>query len=211
MESWNEIKKHWRNEFYEFEVFCDDKEHIIVFPTEDNSVIIIGYLYYHRISGNNSFIAFVEFIDYIKKLGNEINKSHKIYLLCNYRLRFIKDASKIRSLPTNINYYFVDYNHIFECFDAFELQNLTEVAEYCDSNYKQSIKVDYFGIDVITDGRFENWDNWANKGYKREWYDWFEDERFEYNCFNLMFVNHETFIDERLLGFYVVWKFNNDE
>ncbi|MEB2776483.1 hypothetical protein SYJ56_14265 [Algoriphagus sp. D3-2-R+10] len=64
------------------------------------------------------------------------------------------------------------------------------------------------GIPVLSDSRFENWNKWSRMGYEREWFDFYEVDRFDDFHTNMIFI-HEFYIDEKLLGFYLVWKLDN--
>jgi hypothetical protein len=208
---WEQIKNHWRNEFHQTEIYTDEKEHIIVFKSND-TFTILGYLHY-----NDCFWMSArehnDFIDFIKKLGDKSYNPFKIYLLCNCNLSKIKKSNEILSLPNDVDYYYVYYNRFYETIE-FKLENQIQSAKH-SYNWEQ-INIPWYhklGIPVISDSRFEDWGKWSRKGYKREWYDWHENERFEaYWGPAIGYINNfsEVYIDERLLGFYLVWEYEKD-
>lgn len=63
------------------------------------------------------------------------------------------------------------------------------------------------GIKVINSNKYEDWSVWHNKGYFREWFDFREAYRFDdfYIDNGILFFDF-VIIDERLLGFYLIWK-----
>jgi hypothetical protein len=201
---WEQIKNHWRNEFHQTEIYTDENEHIIVFKNND-TFTMIGYLHYHNCFWMSAR-EHIDFIDFIKNLGNKRYNPFKIYLLCNCNLSKITKSSEILSLPNDVDYYNVNYNWLYETIE-FKLENQIQSAKH-SYDWEQIKKPWYFkkGIPVITDSRFEDWHKWALKGYNREWYDWNEDERFDYWYYQMALANIDWYIDERLLGFYVVWK-----
>lgn len=208
---WEQIKNHWRNEFHQTEIYSDENEHIIIFRNND-TFTILGYLH----SSNNCFWLsageFIDFIDFIQKLGNNSYNPFKIYLLCNCRLSKIKKSSEILSLPNDVDYYYVDYNWFYDEIE-FKLENKIQSAK--QSYDREQINIPWYhkkGIPIITDSRFEDWDKWLSKGYKKEWYAWNEDEKFEADwglCFGFINNFSKAFIDERLLGFYLIWEDKN--
>lgn len=202
MVPWEEIKNYWRNEFHQNEIYSDEIEHIITFKQSDDSVIIIGYLHYE----SKFWMSANDFIDFIRNLGIKSSNSYKIFLLCNEHLSSIKKAYDILTLPQDVEYYYVDYNYIFETI-KFKHESRVKAAE--DSHSWEKINIPWYqrkGIPVITDSRFDDWNIWAAKGFEREWYDLGEDERFDYWYYHMVLADVEWYIDERLLGFYVVWK-----
>lgn len=202
---WEQIKNYWRKEFRQTEIYTDENEHIIVFESND-TFTILGYFHYNDCFWMSAH-DHVDFIDFIKKLGNKSYNPFKIYLLCNCRLSKIKKPNEILSLPTDVEYYHVDYNSFYETIE-FKLENQIQSAKHSHSIQQSKIPWHHKkGIPVITDSRFDDWDKWATKGYKREWYDWHEDERFDYFFYQMVLSGVEWYIDDnRLLGFYVVWK-----
>lgn len=108
-------------------------------------------------------------------------------------------------LPSDVEYYFVDYNSFHETI-SFKLEDKNDAAK----NVKPETPIWYRrqGIKVIEDSRFEDWKKWATQKFEREWYDWNDLEKFEDNwglwtgSRNIIII----YIDERLLGFYLVWK-----
>lgn len=208
---WEQIKNHWRNEFHQTEIYTDENQHIIVFKNND-SFTILGYLHYDDCFWMSSY-EHIDFINFIKKLGNKSYYPFKIYLLCDCHLSKIKKSNEILSLPNDVDYYYVNYNWFYETIE-FKLENQIQSAKE-SYNWKQIDKPWYhkLGIPVITDTRFKDWGKWSSAGYEREWYDWQEDERFEaYWGLYIGYINNfsEVYIDERLLGFYLVWVYKTD-
>jgi hypothetical protein len=203
---WGKIKEYWRNEFHQSEIYCDENENIIVFNHNDNSTIIIGYL--HATSKYASFVSSTrEFIDYIKKSGSINYRSYKIYMLCNYRLCDFGPSSDIRTLPSDVEYFFVDYNPSYDTINI-KSENLINAEEVSDHNNQPW----YYrkGIEVITDSKFKDWEKWEIKGYNREWYDFNQIDEFEATWnISTMISADEIYVDERLLGFYIVWKLDS--
>ena len=203
---WEKIKNYWRNQFHQTELYTDENEHIIVFKDND-TFTILGYLHYNDCFWMSAR-EHIDFINFIKKLGNKYYTPFKIYLLCNCNLSKIKKSSEILSLPNDVDYYYVDYNWFYETIE-FKLENPIQSAKH-SQNWEHINKPWYQkkGIPVITDSRFEDWGKWARQKYKREWYQWNEDEKFEsYWDINSIMSLSEIYIDERLLGFYLVWKY----
>ncbi len=205
MVPWENIKNYWREEFCQTEVYTDENEHIIIFKN-NNTFIILGYFHYQDCFWMSAR-EHIDFIDFIKKLGMESYNPFKIYLLCNCKLSKIKKPNDIFSLPNDVEYYYVDYNSIFNTIE-FKLENKIESARH--SQNWQEIMMPWHhkkGIPVITDSRFEDWNKWSDQGYTREWYDWNEDERFDYFYYQMVLARLEWYIDDsRLNGFYIVWK-----
>jgi hypothetical protein len=201
---WDKIKNHWRNQFDQTEIYTNEDEHIIVFK-DNNTSIIIGYLHYNSCFWMSSSDV-LNFIEFLKKIGNENYNSFKIYLLCNCNLSKITKPNEILSLPKDVDYYYVNYNWFYETIE-FKLEDTVKSAK--NSYDWQEIKKPWYhkkGIPVFEDSRFDDWDKWRERGYEREWYDWNEDERFDQFYFQMITANIDWYIDSRLLGFYLVWK-----
>lgn len=211
MMRWEQIKGHWRNEFHKSEIYTDEDSHIIVFKSNDKYTII-GYLQYNDcfwISARD----YIDFIDFIKNLGNKSYNPFKIYLLCNCHLYKIKKPNEIESLPNDVDYYYVNYNWLDETI-KFKRENQTESAQHSRS-WEQINKRWYqkLGIPILTTSKFDDWERWSRKGYKREWYEWYEKERFESYWGRLIGYNNnfsEVYIDEGIWGFYLIYKYEND-
>lgn len=198
IKAWEKIKNNCRDKLHQSEVYSDDNKNIIVFNREGDSVIIIGYLYY---TGSRSLSIpardIVDFIDYIKKLGNENYNSYEIFILCDFRLSRVGKANEIMSLPKDVKYVYVDYNQYYDTIE-FKFENQLKAAELNEQN-----KIPWYGrmgIPVITDSIFQDWDKWVKRGYNREWFDWNDKERFD-DWYDDMIPCFEWYIDERLLGF----------
>lgn len=207
---WEKIKEYWRNKFSQTEIYTDENEHIIIFKSNDN-FIILGYLHcqgrYMSVNGH------INFINFIKKFGNKNYNPFKIYLLCNYNLSNMENSRELLSLLNDVEYYYVNYNSFYETID-FKLEDKTQLVKQ-SNNLKKTHKQWYFNrhIQVITDSRFEDWGKWANKNYEREWYSSYEDEKFDsYWGIDSIISVSEIYIDDRfLLGFYLVWKYDGSD
>jgi hypothetical protein len=204
---WEKIKNYWRIELHESEIYCDDNENIIIFNQSDDLKIIIGFQYTEgRFASNISHTK--EFVGELRKLGSENYSSFKIYIITNYSLSNFGEPSDIMSLPSDVNYFCVRYNSYNETF-IIEPENLSKSAEI---SYGRNPWYYHKGIEVITDSRFEDWDKWERKGYKRRWYNCQQEEKFDQDWDELDIIRSEViFIDEGLLGFYVVWGVNELE
>jgi hypothetical protein len=202
---WELIKNHWRNEFRQTEIYTDENEHIIVFKIHDTYVLIAFY-YYDKCSWMSAD-RHIDFIDWIKKLGFKSYNPFKIYLLCNCRLSRIKKSNAILSLPNDVEYFYVDYNSFYETIEL-KLEDQIESAKQSQI-WEQIYKPWHHkkGIPIINDSKFDNWDKWTENGYRREWYNWNENERFDYFFDQNVSSVAEWYIDDsKLMGFYIVWK-----
>jgi len=210
MIEWEEIKNYWRNEFKQTEIYRDENEHIIVFK-KDDEFILLGYLHYNSVKSFMSGKDFIDFIDFIKKLGNENYVPFKIYLLCNNYLSNISNPNQISSLPNDVNYYHVNYNKFYKTIE-FKLEDIVKSAEN-SRTWEYANKPWYHKkhIPVITDSKFENWEEWSRRGYKREWYEITEYDKFDSNWdIGSIISASSVYIDDRFIwGFYVVWKYES--
>lgn len=202
---WEQIKNHWRAEFSQTEVYTDENEHIIVFKSYD-TFILIGYLHYRYCSGITSDYV-IEFIDFIKNLGNRNFKPFKIYLLSNCKLSKINEPSEILSLPCDVQYYYVNFNSFYDSIKL-DLENRIESAKNLQNLEKFNISWYYNrNIPIISDSRFEEWEKWEVNGYRRKWFNKHEVEKFDDFIDQFDFTEIEWYLEDRnLLGFYIIWK-----
>lgn len=207
---WGKIKDYWRNEFLQPEIYVDDYEEIIAFKQTVDSVILIGYLQFKHSDSirvleylGPSVNHFFDFIEFLKNFGNKNYNSFKIIILCDTNISKIKIASDIMALPKDVEYYYVEYNHHLDKI-SFKLENLTESAERLKlSNLRWYYRKN---IQIIEDSRFEDWSKWSTEGYQREWFKRDEEEKFDSLYWQFSELDIEQYIDDRLFGFYMVWK-----
>lgn len=207
---WDSIKSYWENELQCNVVFTDDEEHIIVFKN-DEKFIIICYLHFYinRLQGvpTLDFYEFQEFINYVKSFSEKEYNNYKIIFLCNRHLSEIKDPVKINLLPKEFEYYHIDYNNFYKTLKV-KKHDLNSVINYSNKLIEKDRPWYYNkGINVITNNKYEDWSVWHNKGYSREWFDYKDAYRFDdfYIGNGILFFDI-TIIDERLFGFYLIWK-----
>jgi hypothetical protein len=207
---WDSIKSYWKNELKSNVVFTDDEEHIIVF-NDGEKFIVICYLHFYinRLQGipTLNFNEFEKFIDYVKSISEREFINYKIIFLCNRHLAEIKDANKINLLPKDFDYYHIDYNEFYKTLKVSK-HELESVLNYSKSLEKKD-RPWYHNknIRVIESNKYHDWDVWHNKGYEREWFDFRDAYRFDdfYLDADIHFADF-SIIDERLYGFYLIWK-----
>ena len=111
------------------------------------------------------------------------------------------------TLPDDVKYYYVRHGISSDNGRYIELDPESRISAAKKSRLWGPEWYHRQGIQVITDSRFTDWDKWALLGYQREWYKFFEKEEFERKQDSYYVSDFsEEYIDERLLGFYYVWK-----
>ena len=205
-DTWKLIKSHWREEFNHNEIFTDENEHIIIFKNKE-MFIILGYLHINNNFGISAS-DFIEFIDFMEKLGKKNYNPFKIHLICNYSLSQTLKSSEILILPGEIDYTYVDYNS-FHGTISFKPEDKTLSAKH--SKDKEEFNKPWYHkkhFKVITDTRFEDWEKWSLKNYEREWFESNEIQKFDSTWdIQRIFSTLEIYIDDRFIfGFFVVWR-----
>lgn len=205
MKFWETIKDHWRSEFRQTEIHTDEKEHIIVFKSQD-TFLLIGYFHYRDCSSISAH-DLIDFIGFIKNLGVESYNPFKVYLLTNCKLYKIKKPSEILSLPNDVEYYFVNFNWFYKSIKI-ELEDRIESAK--NRQNLEKINIPWYlkrNIPLIPDSRFEEWEKWSVNGYMREWFYYHEVERFDNFLDQFDQTEIEWYLDDsKLKGFYFIWK-----
>ena len=221
---WETIKKYWITEFNSEIVFSDDEEHILVFKI-NNEFIILCYLHFYidRLKGvpKLDFFDFENFIKDVKDFGNKQFENYEIKFLSNRHLAEIKEPDKIKTLPKEIEYYHIEHNDFYNTLKVSKLDfdSVVKYSEYLVEKdrpwyYNKDIKVVsrpwYYSKDIEVEKgnlKYDDWGIWENRGYEREWFEYYEVERFDDFYIDIrIYLKMIVAIDDRTVGFYLIWK-----